>query len=216
MHTKFKPEVYVLSKEEGVRHTPFFTNYLLFFFNDTANTEIYTLSLHDALPISIASSPWRSAASPAAWVSDDTWYGRRTRFTSPATSGDTSPYPRRAPASANALENVRSTATFSKEPATADVLPPNSMYASSTTTSAPEDASCSTVSTGCAFPVGLFGEHRNTTWGSAASARSTCDGVMAKGASTGTWTTSVWATQDSREYSGYVGSKVTARRPGPP
>src|SRR5947209_19808500 len=27
--------------------------YLLFFFNDTATTEIYTLSLHDALPISI-------------------------------------------------------------------------------------------------------------------------------------------------------------------
>src|SRR2546427_6866815 len=30
-------------------YTPFF---LLFFFNDTATTEIYTLSLHDALPIS--------------------------------------------------------------------------------------------------------------------------------------------------------------------
>src|SRR2546430_12103145 len=27
---------------------------LFFFFNDTATTEIYTLSLHDALPISIA------------------------------------------------------------------------------------------------------------------------------------------------------------------
>src|SRR5689334_25410578 len=37
----------------------------LFFFNDTATTEIYTLSLHDALPISpvirardISASPW--------------------------------------------------------------------------------------------------------------------------------------------------------------
>src|SRR3712207_7849049 len=29
---------------------------LCFFFNDTATTEIYTLSLHDALPISIAYS----------------------------------------------------------------------------------------------------------------------------------------------------------------
>src|SRR6266487_686501 len=29
-----------------------FSWYLLFFFNDTATTEIYTLSLHDALPIS--------------------------------------------------------------------------------------------------------------------------------------------------------------------
>src|SRR2546425_13344796 len=30
---------------------------LFFFFNDTATTEIYTLSLHDALPISIATYP---------------------------------------------------------------------------------------------------------------------------------------------------------------
>src|SRR2546422_9780321 len=29
--------------------------YLFFFFNDTATTEIYTLSLHDALPISCGS-----------------------------------------------------------------------------------------------------------------------------------------------------------------
>src|SRR2546429_1348274 len=36
------------------------TLYLLFFFfNDTATTEIYTLSLHDALPISY---PWRARA----------------------------------------------------------------------------------------------------------------------------------------------------------
>src|SRR2546430_5626490 len=31
-------------------HTPSF--FFFFFFNDTATTEIYTLSLHDALPIS--------------------------------------------------------------------------------------------------------------------------------------------------------------------
>src|SRR5574340_1853123 len=30
----------------------FFVLFFLFFFNDTATTEIYTLSLHDALPIS--------------------------------------------------------------------------------------------------------------------------------------------------------------------
>src|SRR5206468_7959934 len=36
--------------------------YSIFFFNATAPTEIYTLSLHDALPISCASSP-RSWAS---------------------------------------------------------------------------------------------------------------------------------------------------------
>src|SRR5437762_8545355 len=31
---------------------------LFFFFPDTAPTEIYTLSLHDALPISIPTVPW--------------------------------------------------------------------------------------------------------------------------------------------------------------
>src|SRR5687767_15758102 len=30
--------------------------FLFFFFNDTATTEIYTLSLHDALPISVPSA----------------------------------------------------------------------------------------------------------------------------------------------------------------
>src|SRR3989442_15632752 len=31
--------------------------FVFFFFNDTATTEIYTLSLHDALPISINGTP---------------------------------------------------------------------------------------------------------------------------------------------------------------
>src|SRR5258708_37032019 len=31
----------------------FTTSFFFFFFNDTATTEIYTLSLHDALPISL-------------------------------------------------------------------------------------------------------------------------------------------------------------------
>src|SRR5260221_5437187 len=41
--------------------------FLFFFFNDTATTEIYTLSLHDALPISsgsLALSPTRRCSSP--------------------------------------------------------------------------------------------------------------------------------------------------------
>src|SRR5256885_4425353 len=33
-----------------------------FFFNDTATTEIYTLSLHDALPISSTARSWPSTA----------------------------------------------------------------------------------------------------------------------------------------------------------
>src|SRR5260370_5535578 len=36
----------------------------LFFFNDTATTEIYTLSLHDALPISPARSAWPCCSVP--------------------------------------------------------------------------------------------------------------------------------------------------------
>src|SRR3712207_9071219 len=34
--------------------------YFFFFFNDTATTEIYTLSLHDALPISRTGAAWAS------------------------------------------------------------------------------------------------------------------------------------------------------------
>src|SRR2546429_1300513 len=37
--------------------TPIPSLFLFFFFNDTATTEIYTLSLHDALPISSKSRP---------------------------------------------------------------------------------------------------------------------------------------------------------------
>src|SRR5258707_7522910 len=46
--------------------------FFFFFFNDTATTEIYTLSLHDALPIlpfgiQAGSRPGSSAAMRAAW-----------------------------------------------------------------------------------------------------------------------------------------------------
>ena len=43
-HTKFKAEVYVLSKDEGGRHTPFFTNYRpQFYFRTTDVTGICNL-----------------------------------------------------------------------------------------------------------------------------------------------------------------------------
>ena len=43
-HTKFKAEVYVLSKEEGGRHTPFFTNYRpQFYFRTTDVTGVVDL-----------------------------------------------------------------------------------------------------------------------------------------------------------------------------
>ncbi|MDO4744002.1 MAG: elongation factor Tu, partial [Clostridia bacterium] len=43
-HTKFKGEVYVLTKEEGGRHTPFFTNYRpQFYFRTTDVTGVVNL-----------------------------------------------------------------------------------------------------------------------------------------------------------------------------
>ena len=42
--------------------------FLFFFFNDTATTEIYTLSLHDALPISS-----KELRSPDATLADANW-----------------------------------------------------------------------------------------------------------------------------------------------
>jgi elongation factor Tu len=43
-HTKFKAEVYVLSKEEGGRHTPFFNGYRpQFYFRTTDVTGVVTL-----------------------------------------------------------------------------------------------------------------------------------------------------------------------------
>src|SRR5436305_14866296 len=53
-------------------HTVLLLFFFFFFFNDTATTEIYTLSLHDALPISIrcqrsaTCTAW-GAALVAAW-----------------------------------------------------------------------------------------------------------------------------------------------------
>src|SRR5260221_5346405 len=51
-----------------MRITGTITVFFFFFFNDTATTEIYTLSLHDALPISGDAGPGRQAADRAhAW-----------------------------------------------------------------------------------------------------------------------------------------------------
>src|SRR5260221_2775833 len=50
--------------EEDVDRDPLL---FFFFFNDTATTEIYTLSLHDALPISAVSSLSCASASSAAF-----------------------------------------------------------------------------------------------------------------------------------------------------
>src|SRR2546422_8876756 len=51
--------------------------FFFFFFNDTATTEIYTLSLHDALPISAWGSPRRRPAPPGRTRSGGQTPGRR-------------------------------------------------------------------------------------------------------------------------------------------
>src|SRR3712207_7330815 len=74
------------------------TNSSIFFFNDTATTEIYTLSLHDALPI----SNWSSAATSRAW-----WATRRRRPRSrPCSARSTAT---RSPSSASWPEDRKST-----------------------------------------------------------------------------------------------------------
>src|SRR2546427_4695287 len=68
-----------------------YARYFFFFFNDTATTEIYTLSLHDALPILQTSARWLtprisnsvflgliSGASTTWRWSARTWPGRRS------------------------------------------------------------------------------------------------------------------------------------------
>src|SRR5437667_8227491 len=59
--------------------------YNIFFFYDTATTKIYTLSLHDALPI----STWRSGPTrrsiAAAWTTR--WSAREPRSTTSCRSG---------------------------------------------------------------------------------------------------------------------------------
>src|SRR6476660_5648420 len=44
-------------------------SFFCFFFNDTATTEIYTLSLHDALPITTALSPAKTRSIMMTWTS---------------------------------------------------------------------------------------------------------------------------------------------------
>src|SRR6266508_6427569 len=49
----------------------YFSFFFFFFFNDTATTEIYTLSLHDALPICPRCwRCWYRPWSPSPWRSD--------------------------------------------------------------------------------------------------------------------------------------------------
>src|SRR3712207_7956328 len=60
---------------------------MFFFFNDTATTEIYTLSLHDALPISASSTTPSGCRDPVTSIR----IVRRSRYTSTERSSPSSP-----------------------------------------------------------------------------------------------------------------------------
>ena len=56
-HTKFSGQVYVLSKDEGGRHTPFFNNYRpQFYFRTTDVTGV--ISLPEALRCACPATTW--------------------------------------------------------------------------------------------------------------------------------------------------------------
>src|SRR3989442_9941054 len=63
-----------------------YPRFLFFFFNDTATTEIYTLSLHDALPISFTVRKWLTLYTTSSAVSSRPFTGgllcQRTPFRS--------------------------------------------------------------------------------------------------------------------------------------
>src|SRR3712207_6950942 len=60
---------------------------LFFFFNDTATTEIYTLSLHDALPISCLVIT--GGKDPSPYVIDRAHHGNTTLLLSPKDTPET-------------------------------------------------------------------------------------------------------------------------------
>src|SRR3712207_8953148 len=70
--------------------------FLFFFFNDTATTEIYTLSLHDALPIwsrgssSRTRRSWSTATRPTRRSRSSSRAPRRAGSSTPAASSATS------------------------------------------------------------------------------------------------------------------------------
>src|SRR5882762_11677556 len=63
---------------------------IFFFFNDTATTEIYTLSLHDALPISSARSACSSSTRRRSPCSESTDSASTRRTSAPRSEEHTS------------------------------------------------------------------------------------------------------------------------------
>src|SRR6266511_6397097 len=84
-------------------------SFFFFFFNDTATTEIYTLSLHDALPISIGSGctpPPITSTLPTRWSPN---VALPSEHTDPTACDPNSPATRRPSASAITRTSTRRT-----------------------------------------------------------------------------------------------------------
>src|SRR2546422_101924 len=83
-----------------------YISYAVFFFNDTATTEIYTLSLHDALPISTIARSATASGSSAARASR----GRGTLSAGPRppSTARSSSSPTRAPTSRRSRDSTTS------------------------------------------------------------------------------------------------------------
>src|SRR5260221_10521584 len=64
---------------------------LCFFFNDTATTEIYPLSLHDALPISSNVPSARANTQPSLWIAASMRASSSDVATTSRASGDAAP-----------------------------------------------------------------------------------------------------------------------------
>src|SRR5574343_651375 len=71
----------------------YFALVFVFFFNDTATTEIYTLSLHDALPISKAVKPSPSTPCGPDWCGADHGHRRPSGGAVPAPRPYSAPRP---------------------------------------------------------------------------------------------------------------------------
>src|SRR5215204_7797302 len=104
---------------------PFLSFFFFFFFNDTATTEIYTLSLHDALPISRPptarssacprpASARASSTAPAATHRRAVVAGRRQTTSTPAALRTSRPRQRRAKVAAAACPSHRRTRPSSR------------------------------------------------------------------------------------------------------
>src|SRR2546421_6480509 len=70
--------------------SPIETFHHFFFFNDTATTEIYTLSLHDALPICRRRPPWPARIRSAPGDDRPACFGKATSSPVPRHAGRSS------------------------------------------------------------------------------------------------------------------------------